>query len=154
MRFQHGPKKFWKGNPTCETVTAEARIWLQHEVTHEVTEISKKGTTPSDKVRPLALLAQKEECHVMHDQTTFMHHLHGTWHIKGYICPWFGSSPCFPGGNTECQGERNPKKSATYQNSQIPTSIQGQRDNFLKFLLKTPNFYSLPFWSPFCPSFS
>lgn len=28
-----------------------------------------------------SVLAWKEECHVLNDQTTFMHHLRGTWHI-------------------------------------------------------------------------
>lgn len=32
----------------------------------------------------------------MSDQTTFMHHLHGTWHMKGDICLWFWIFPLVP----------------------------------------------------------
>lgn len=94
-------------------------------------------------------LARKEECHILNDQTTFMYHLHGTRHILDAVRTKavLVSALDLPlGYHYEVPSVKEKKKPKEISHS-TPTSIQGELDNFCKFLLKTPNFYPLPFFA-------
>lgn len=96
-----------------------------------------------------SVLARKEECHVLNDQTAFMCHLHGTWHIFEAVRTKavFVIALDLPlGYHYEISSVKEKKKPKEISHS-TPTSIHGELDNFCKFLLKTSNFYFLPFFA-------